>query len=603
MAGNNFHRPAHFQQAGRLQLLDQHPSIFCLERPWRGGHARGELVNARPDGVGAHGVQRLLRGSCARQINELVQHTLKALKHTEIDVHAQRRDVAPIAVLDADRRTLDLTPIGKVIGIVGNHLINIGILNSGQPQFGGRMAGLSAGKIVMDRQHGMRRVQKVVDDHLAKGGEGPGDPFGDLLKLFEQPPLLRRFRCHGRYCPLIFDTLFIFIQIVNNRFQPGLLPAMTTSLHTIETPAALIDVQRMQRNIEHMQARMDAFGVTFRPHVKTAKCISVTQAQMAAGAHGITVSTLKEAEQFFAAGITDILYAVGISIDKLPRALALCQRGCDLKLIVDNVDTAHALDDFGKTFNATFEVWIEIDTDGHRSGIKLDDEALLTIARILQESGMTMGGVMTHAGSSYDYHTPEALRAIAEQERAGAVKAAQRLREAGFSCPVVSVGSTPTALSAEHLKGVTEVRAGVYALFDLVMHNVGVCALDDIALSVITTVIGHQEEKGWAIVDAGWMAMSRDRGTQKQTHDFGFGQVCTEDGTVLEGYILSGANQEHGILSHAGETDHDIRNRFPIGTRLRILPNHACATGAQHPHYAALAHDNSIDIWPRFYGW
>ncbi|WP_457809248.1 DSD1 family PLP-dependent enzyme [Kushneria sp. EE4] len=375
------------------------------------------------------------------------------------------------------------------------------------------------------------------------------------------------------------------------------------TLHALETPAALIDIQRLQRNIERMQARMDTLGVRFRPHVKTAKCPNVTQAQIAAGARGITVSTLKEAEQFFESGITDILYAVGISIDKLPRARALLEKGCDLKLIVDNIDTARAIGEFEKVHDATFEVWIEIDTDGHRSGIKPDEDVLLEIAHELQDSGMTMGGVMTHAGSSYDYHTPEALRSIAEQERVGAVRAAQRLREAGLPCPVVSVGSTPTALSAEHLEGVTEMRAGVYALFDLVMHNVGVCTLDDIALSVLTTVIGHQEEKGWAIVDAGWMAMSRDRGTQKQTHDFGFGQVCTEDGTVLEGYILSGANQEHGILSHVGETDHDIRNRFPIGTRLRILPNHACATGAQHPHYAALTSDDSVDIWPRFYGW
>ncbi|ART63338.1 DSD1 family PLP-dependent enzyme [Kushneria marisflavi] len=376
-----------------------------------------------------------------------------------------------------------------------------------------------------------------------------------------------------------------------------------TSLHSVETPAALIDVQRMQRNIERMQTRMDHLGVRFRPHVKTAKCPDVTRAQVAAGARGITVSTLKEAEQFFAAGITDILYAVGIAPDKLPRALALCQRGCDLTLIVDNIDAAHALNDFGKAHGATFEVWIEIDSDGHRAGIKPEDDALPEIAHALQKGGMTLGGVMTHAGSSYDHSTPDALRQIAEQERAAAVRAAQRLREAGLPCPAVSVGSTPTALSAEHLEGVTEVRAGVYVFFDLVMHNVGVCTLDDIALSVLTTVIGHQQEKGWAIVDAGWMAMSRDRGTQKQTHDFGFGQVCTDSGTVLEGYVLSGANQEHGIVSCRVDVDHDIRQRFPIGTRLRILPNHACATGAQHPEYKVLLSDDSIETRPRFYGW
>src|SRR5690606_21750968 len=176
-------------------------------------------------------------------------------------------------------------------------------------------------------------------------------------------------------------------------------------------------------------------------------------------------------------------------------------------------------------------------------------------------------------------------------------------REAGLDCPEVSIGSTPTALTAEHLDGVTEVRAGVYVFFDLVMHNVGVCTTDEIALSVLTTVIGHQEEKGWAIVDAGWMAMSRDRGTQKQKQDFGYGQVCTEDGRPLEGYIISAANQEHGILSRSGEPDTGIAERFPIGTRLRILPNHACATGAQFPEYQAVLPDGSTATWPRFYGW
>ena len=132
---------------------------------------------------------------------------------------------------------------------------------------------------------------------------------------------------------------------------------------------------------------------------------------------------------------------------------------------------------------------------------------------------------------------------------------------------------------------------------------VGVCSADEIALSVLTTVIGHQVEKGWAIVDAGWMAMSRDRGTQKQKRDFGYGQVCGLDGAVLDGYMLSGANQEHGILSREGAPDTDIATHFPIGTRLRILPNHACATGAQFPEYQALGEDGVLQPWGRFHGW
>ena len=375
------------------------------------------------------------------------------------------------------------------------------------------------------------------------------------------------------------------------------------NLESLNTPAALIDVARMNRNIERMQQRMNTLGVRFRPHVKTTKCEQVVEAQVEAGARGITVSTLKEAEQFFASGIRDIVYAVGIAPTKLPQALALRRQGCDLKIVADSVACAEAIVAFGREQKEAFEVWIEIDVDGHRSGIEPEDDALLAVATTLASGGMHLGGVLAHAGSSYDYDTHDELVRIAEQERSRSVRAAERIRAAGLRCDVVSIGSTPTALAAEHLEGVTEVRAGVYVTFDLVMHNVGVNDTSEIALSVLTTVIGHQREKGWAIVDAGWMAMSRDRGTQRQKRDFGYGLVCLENGEVLSEYLMSGANQEHGIVSRSGAPDHEIEQRFPIGMRLRILPNHACATGAQHPAYQAVSPDGNVEAWPRFYGW
>ncbi len=374
-------------------------------------------------------------------------------------------------------------------------------------------------------------------------------------------------------------------------------------LTDLVTPVALIDLPRMQHNIERMQAQVASLGATFRPHVKTSKCVQATEAQIQAGAQGITVSTLKEAEQFFAAGIRDILYAVGLAPNKLAATAALIRKGCDLKVLTDSVRSAQAMAAFAKAQGLSFKVLIEIDTDDHRSGIKPESATLLEVAQALESPACEIVGVMTHAGSSYDLNTPEALIAMAEQERAGCVRAAERLRQAGFACPIVSIGSTPTALSAKNLEGVTEVRAGVYVFFDLVMHNIGVCTKNEIALSVLTSVIGHQEEKGWAIVDAGWMAMSRDRGTQKQTNDFGYGQVCELDGKVLEGYTISGANQEHGIVSRAGQPDLEIAKRFPIGTQFRILPNHACATGAQFPEYQALDAQGTVQTWSRFYGW
>jgi threo-3-hydroxy-D-aspartate ammonia-lyase len=372
----------------------------------------------------------------------------------------------------------------------------------------------------------------------------------------------------------------------------------------IPTPAALIDETRLMRNIARMQQRMDALGVRLRPHVKTTKCIEVARRQRDAGASGITVSTLKEAEQFFAAGFSDVLYAVCIPPAKLDRALALRRQGCALTILVDSIASASAVVAKGKAEGHPFDVMIEVDSDGHRSGVRAEDPSLIDIGSVLHDGGAALKGVMTHAGSSYDLDTPEALRRLAEQERRECVRAAERLRAAGKSCPEVSVGSTPTALSATNLDGVTEVRAGVYAVFDLVMANVGVCTPRDVALSVLTTVIGHQAEKGWTIVDAGWMAMSRDRGTQRQKIDYGYGVVCGTDGNPIDGLVLTGVNQEHGIVSRMdGKVDPDMTTRLPIGTRLRVLPNHACATGTQFPEYQAITVDGVVQQWRRFDGW
>ncbi|MBI5111071.1 MAG: DSD1 family PLP-dependent enzyme [Rhodovulum sp.] len=379
-------------------------------------------------------------------------------------------------------------------------------------------------------------------------------------------------------------------------------------LDDVGTPAAVIDHAAMMRNIARMQSRMDTLGVRLRPHVKTSKCIAVGALQRDAGAPGITVSTLKEAEAFFAAGFDDILYAVGIAPQKLDRVLALRRAGCRLAVLVDSVTGADAVVARGRAEGHAFDVVIEIDTDGHRAGVDPESTTLIDIGRRLADGGAGLQGVLAHAGSSYGLSTPEALAQIAEQERRRTVRAAERLRAAGLPCPQVSIGSTPTALSAQNLEGVTEVRAGVYVFFDLVMANVGVCRPDEIALSVLTTVIGHQVEKGWAIVDAGWMAMSRDRGTQSQAIDYGYGAVCDADGRLVDGWIMLGANQEHGILGRradgaerAGEGD--VARRFPIGTRLRILPNHACATAAQFSAYQVVDAAGDIQVWPRFNGW
>lgn len=378
----------------------------------------------------------------------------------------------------------------------------------------------------------------------------------------------------------------------------------TTGFDSLETPALLLDTVRMDGNIERMRERMNRHGVHFRPHVKTNKCMAVTQRLLDAGARGITVSTLREAEYFSAQGIKDILYAVCLSPNKLDHALRLRQSGVKLSVIIDNVEMARRINPQGLTGDARLEVLIEIDSDGHRSGVQPGSADLLAIAEALQSQGMEVGGVMTHAGDSYNCRSLDSIRALAEQERAAAMLAADRLRAAGYSCPVVSVGSTPTALFADDLAGVTEVRAGVFVFFDLVMAGLGVCRLDEIAVSVLATVIGHQQEKGWTLIDAGWMAMSRDRGTSKQPVDQGYGVVCSADGLLLEDLIMVDANQEHGIIARRPGSTAGAPPFLPIGSQVRILPNHACATAAQFPCYQALdGAQHLAAAWQRFYGW
>ena len=331
--------------------------------------------------------------------------------------------------------------------------------------------------------------------------------------------------------------------------------------------------------------------------------MDVTQRLLDAGATGITVSTLREAEYFGAHGVKDVLYAVSMSPNKLDHALRLRASGMKLTVIVDNVDMALQLNPHHLRGIDCLDVLIEIDSDGHRSGVAPEAGVLLEIAAALRSTGLDVGGVMTHAGDSYNCRSADAIRALAEQERAAVVRAAQRLRDAGHTCPVVSVGSTPTALFAEHLEGVTEVRAGVFIFFDLVMAGIGVCRTDEIALSVLATVIGHQKEKGWTLTDAGWMAMSRDRGTSKQPVDQGYGLVCDIQGHPLGDMLMVDANQEHGILAPRSGKALDAP-WLPVGTQVRILPNHACATAAQFPAYQVLDTGQQVtDCWQRFYGW
>jgi D-serine deaminase-like pyridoxal phosphate-dependent protein len=383
----------------------------------------------------------------------------------------------------------------------------------------------------------------------------------------------------------------------------AMIASSQTALAPLDTPCLVLDEARMLRNIDRLRGKAAALGVSLRPHLKTPKSIEVARKVLAGGTGPATVSTLREAEVFAAAGIHDILYAVGIAPQKLKRVAALRAAGSDLAVVLDSVAQAEAVCAASHAASDRIPVLIEIDSDGHRSGLRPHDPVLVAIARILH-AGATLRGVVTHAGESYGARGDAALISFAEQERLAAVTAAEQIRAAGLPCPVVSVGSTPTAHFARDLTGVTEIRAGVYMFFDLVMAGIGVCSTDDIAVSVLTTVVGHQHDRGWIMVDAGWMAMSRDRGTAAQPVDQGYGVVCDIEGRVIDALILISANQEHGVVARRPGSTAPMPD-WPVGTMLRILPNHACATAAQYDNYNVLlaAAPGALAVWPRFRGW
>lgn len=366
-------------------------------------------------------------------------------------------------------------------------------------------------------------------------------------------------------------------------------------LAELETPCLLLDKARLKRNLDRFADISRRHGVTLRPHLKTLK--SIEAAKLAVGDDGpITVSTLAEAEHFARAGFRDVLYAVGMAPAKLKRARRIRDDlGARLLLLTDSTKLAEAAAGGG------LEFLIEVDCGDKRGGVPAASDHLLAVAKAVAASGNTVAGVLTHAGHSYGTDDKAAVAAIAEEERAAAVLAAERLRGAGHKVGIVSIGSTPTVAFAESLEGVTEVRAGVYMPFDLDQMSRGVCALEELALTVLTTVIGHNREAMRILVDAGGLALSKDVSAHAFLPRAGFGVVAdVETAAPLEGLAIDAVSQEHGKID---VTDASWFDRLPVGAQVRVLPNHACFTAAAYPGYRLLDDGALGEAWTRVNGW
>ena len=367
-------------------------------------------------------------------------------------------------------------------------------------------------------------------------------------------------------------------------------------LDSLLTPCLVLDRSVLRRNLARMAEVVARGGTTLRPHMKTAKSIEVARLALAGRGSGITVSTLAEAEYFAGHGLTDILYAVGITPQKLDQVAKLNAAGAGVIVVTDDVEAATAVG----THPGRPRVLIEVDTGEGRGGVAPDSPALLAIAERL---GPRLAGVMTHAGHSYAGRSAAEMAAIAEAERTGVVAAAGRLRDAGHAAAVVSMGSSPTVLHAGSLAGVTEVRAGVYMFGDLFQSEIGTHGMEDIALTVLASVIGRRPAEGRLLIDAGGLALSKDRSTEATAQDYGFGLVLDGAGRPTFGRaVVWRAYQEHGVveLDPAVPAAADLE----VGAMVRVAPNHVCMTAAAHDrYYVTDGGDEVVAVWTRVNGW
>lgn len=332
-------------------------------------------------------------------------------------------------------------------------------------------------------------------------------------------------------------------------------------LNELPTPALVVDLDRLERNIERMADKARQLGVRLRPHVKTHKCLEIGRMQLDAGASGITVSTIDEARAFADGGFDDITWAFPVIPSRVGEAAELASR-VRLGVVVDSHEAVACLAATG----FPFETWLKVDCGYHRVGVPPEGSEIEQIAIAIGDAGLRFAGLLSHSGNAYDATSEEGRAAVAESERATLVRAAARLADAGVAVAELSVGSTPGMTAARSLEGVTEARPGNYAYFDRMQMALGSCTVHDCAVSVVSTVVSTSADH--SICDAGALVLSQDAGPG----DGRMGQVWSDydDGHLDARLSLVALSQEHGKLSCAA----------PVGTRLRILPNHSCLTAA-----------------------
>jgi D-serine deaminase-like pyridoxal phosphate-dependent protein len=338
------------------------------------------------------------------------------------------------------------------------------------------------------------------------------------------------------------------------------LPALGQDVDTLETPAVLVDLDQLERNIDHLHTEVARHGVAFRSHVKTHKTPAIAERQMSAGAIGVSAAKVSEAEVFVDAGIRDVVIAYPIfGRAKWDRAAQLARRS-DLTVHVENAAAAQGLSDAAARAGTTIAVRMEIDTGFHRCGVAPDRAAALAQA-VLDLPGLVLGGITTHRSAFFPGADGRDADELGREEGRLMAGIASDLRDTGIEIRDVVGGSTPTALGFASVPGVTEVCAGTYVFYDEGMSEIGVCSRDQIALSILCTVVSERGSK--VTIDGGSKTFSKDSYFGKPGL---LGKVADRPGHI------ESVTEEHGVVVW----DESEPSAVEVGERIRARPMHVC---------------------------
>jgi D-serine deaminase-like pyridoxal phosphate-dependent protein len=331
-------------------------------------------------------------------------------------------------------------------------------------------------------------------------------------------------------------------------------------LEHLTTPAVIVDLDIVDRNIAHAAAQFQKQGIKHRPHIKTHKSVYLTGLQTAAGAQGITCAKLGEAEIFAAAGYRDILVAYPIIGDSKLERLGKLSSNLKVTTCVDSIEGARSLSALGVAIGKKLPVYIEVNVGFDRCGVRSGEEVLRFAQEVSMLPGLQIEGVMSYAGHINDQKTVQDIRSVVIEEVSLLRETADLLQAAGIHLKEVSVGSSLSVEFIEELKGITEIRAGSYIFHDMGHLSSGLFTVEQCALRVIVTVVSIPYP-GRAIMDAGSKTLTSDTSRRG-----GYGYVVEHP--AIE---VAKLNEEHGFLNY-DPAALDLK----IGDRLTIIPNHAC---------------------------